>query len=351
MSETSTQKDTFNEKSKLFDIALKYTSGDIERAKLMVSGQYNDVKIIKGKFDIETIKTFGIFLIFINIPNTYIMNITTLIMQNDNTLQKASIFDSWKTYYTDLADFTQNETDNVLPSYDFNLHLSQSLENYDIYSAMEGDNLEDLTDMIKDIISKFHSVNAVICKISLDTASSLNLELANIPIEEPGSFAENREAEKPEDVHTDKLTEIESKSDYVISGRVIISPIKGKYINDIKVGEKIKVLLAGNDNISRHVAKSLKAVSEEDEILPINIRITEKIPMEKKGYYIYGLAAKNVLVRVVEEENVKIETEVAQKTTKSLKSEKSKSDSKMLIYIVMLVGLLFLVAFLILIIL
>jgi hypothetical protein len=351
MSETSTQKDTFSEKSRLLDIALKYTNGDMERAKLMVAGQYNDVKIIKGKFDIENVKVFGIFLVFVNVPNNYIMNITTLLMQNDNVIQKASIFDSWKTFYSDLADFTQSETDNALPSYDFNLHLSESLENYDIYSAIEQDNLEDLTDMIKDIISKFYSVNVIVCKLSLDAASSLNLELSNVPVEEPGTFTETHEPEKVEDVQTDKLTEIESRTDYVISGRVIISPIKGKYINDIKTGDKIKVLLTGNDNVSRNVAKTLNAMSEEDEILPITIRITEKIPMEKKGYYIYGLAAKNVLVRIVEEENVKIETEQAQKATKTLKSEKTKSDSKMIIYLVLMFGLLFLAAFLILIIL
>ena len=81
----------------------------------------------------------------------------------------------------------------------------------------------------------------------------------------------------------------------------------------------------------------------------INIRIVEKLPMDKKGYYIYGLAAKNVLVRIIEEENIKIETDTVQKTQKAVKNEKTKSDNKMILYIVLLVGLLFIILFFILI--
>ena len=40
----------------------------MERAKLMVSGQYDDVKIIKVKFDIKDKEIFGLLIVFINIP-------------------------------------------------------------------------------------------------------------------------------------------------------------------------------------------------------------------------------------------------------------------------------------------
>ncbi len=72
--------------------------------------------------------------------------------------------------------------------------------------------------------------------------------------------------------------------------------------------------------------------------------------MEKKGYYIYGLIAKNILVRVIEEEDVKIETDAVPKNTKSSKSEKNNSD-RTILYIVLLIGLLFLILLLIMIIL
>ncbi|MBN2039268.1 MAG: hypothetical protein JW864_04465 [Spirochaetes bacterium] len=347
MSDMTSPNDTFSEKSRLLDIALKYTNGDIERAKLMVSNQYNDVKIIKGKFDNEKERIFGIFLVFVNIPNTYIMNIAALILPSENVIAKASIFDSWKAFYADLAEFTKNEADNALPSYDFNKHVSESLQNYDIFSSLEGENLENLTEIITDIICKFYGLARLNCKINIDSSSSLSLETTGIPVEEPRKMVDNQDAARLDGDYSSKIKDIESKADYVINGRVIISPIKGKYINDIKTGEKIKILLTGEDQISFKVAKSLNALTEENEILPINIRIVEKFPMEKTGYYIYGLAAKNVLVRITEEENIKIETDSVPKVQKSTKSEKTKSDNKMILYIVMIIGLLFIIMFLI----
>ena len=41
------------------------------------------------------------------------------------------------------GEFTQREIENALPSYDFNKHYSDALQNYDIYSALEADNLDE----------------------------------------------------------------------------------------------------------------------------------------------------------------------------------------------------------------
>ena len=346
MSEISIPKDAFGEKTKLMSLALKYTNGDMERAKLMVSGQYDDVKIIKVKFDIKDKEIFGLMVVFINVPNRYIMRIDSFIQANENVIGKASIFDSWKAFYSDLKNFAKIEENNALPSYEFINYVANSLDSGgDVYSEVENDNLENLTRNIINIIKKFYSTTETNCKISLDNTNSLTMELANIPIEDNKN--NDKYSDQLDGEYTDKITALEAKAEYVLNGRIIISPIKGKHISEIKIGEKIKILLTSNESINKQVAKSLKALTEDNEILPISMRVTEKFPMEKRGYYIYGLIAKNVLVRIIEEEDVKIETDTVQKIAKSAKHEKSSPYNRSIIYIVLLTGVLFIIILLI----
>ncbi len=331
--------DSFNEKSKQIDIALKYTDGDMEKAKLMVSGQYKDVKIIKGKFSVEQSDVYGIFFIFINIPNRYIMNLNSLLMPDNTIVSKTNIFSNWKIFYTDFGDYIQKEGNNSLPSYDFITHLSDASSNYDIYTDIEYDSLEILTDKITDIICKYYSVSKVKCQIELDTSSSLVIESAGIPLEQPKGMNDNEDLDTEE---SQRMEQIEATADYVIDGRVIISPIRGVDINDVKSGEKIKVLLTCDDERTILILKKLSAISEDGEKLPITVRLKEKIPMGKSGFILYGLAAKNVLVRIIEEESVKIETGSIQKTTKT---EKKDSDSRIILYLSVLAGFIIILSF------
>jgi hypothetical protein len=347
MPENIAQQDAFSEKTKLLNIALKHTGGDMERAKFMVSGQYNDVKIIKVKFDIDEINIYGIVLIFINLPNRYIMHLDAILMSVDNIIARASIFDSWKTFYSDMINFAKKEDKIIVPSFNLTNHLIESFKNYDIYTNLESDNLEDLTDIMTDILRKFYSIGRVNCQLNIDNSNSLTLELSKIPIEDTNKVTNNENAGKVESEFAAKIEEIESKANILLNARIIISPIKGKHISNVQIGEKIKVILTGNDQVNKEIAKKLNVLTEDNQILPINMRVTEKFPMEKKGYYIYGLIAKNVLVRVIEEEDIKIEIDAIQKPQKAAKDNIKKRDNRTILYIVLLTGLLFIILFII----
>ena len=45
----SKQYDNISEKARKIETALKFTSGDMEKAKMMASGKLQDVVVIKGK--------------------------------------------------------------------------------------------------------------------------------------------------------------------------------------------------------------------------------------------------------------------------------------------------------------
>ncbi len=120
------------------------------------------------------------------------------------------------------------------------------------------------------------------------------------------------------------MREIEAQVEYVIPGSVIVSPVKGKYINDIKAGEKITVMLSGKDPVSDKIARMFNAITSDGQYLPVKARIKEKVPLSTGGFAIYALVAKNVLVKIIEEENVKIETD---------KQEQKKEESNEICYL------------------
>ncbi len=337
MSDEASNFDSLNEQTKLINTALKYTGGDVDKARLMVSGQYDDAAVIKGRLAIEPLDTYGMFYIFLNQVSRYLMNVNSVLSGKSTLYERAPIFNNWKNFYRESGKTVQQQDESIIGSYEFTNHLANSLEGYNIFEYVEEDNLDDISEIIREIIAKFFNNNDVQIQIAIDRTSSLAVELEDIPIETPQAPGVKQEAppEMPMGELDRKMNEIESQAEYVINGNVIVSPVKGKYVNDIKIGEKISVVLTDKDSISIKVAKMFNALTDEREYLPIKARMKAKVPMEGGGYILYGLVAKNVLIKIIEEENVKIEMEKVEK-----KPAESAPESRLVLYVAMLLGLL-----------
>ncbi len=335
MPDNDSQFSSLGEKTKLINSALKYTNGDVEKARMMVAGQFNDDVVLKGKFSIEQTGIYGIFIIFVNVVNRYVLNVNSLISNRKSLFDKARVNDNWKSFYVDFKDFVNNEGDSAISSYDFTNHLIDSLDGYDVFDEIKDKNIESLTGVLREIISKFKGMEKIQCQLNLEETNSLYLENEGIPIELPHED-EEIPAESTESSLEAKIENIEKQAEFIVEGRIIVSPVKGKYINDIKKGENIRVLFTNkDDNISLNIAKSQNAFSKEGDYLPVKARIKEKIPLEEGGFIIYAVVARNVLVKIVEEENVKIEMEALYRESKS-----EKGDGRTLLYLAILIGLL-----------
>ena len=101
------QFNSFGEKAKKIDMAMKYTNGDIDKAKAMVSGQYQDIIVVKCKFIVYNQDQSGIILGFFNTIEEYISNIDTIIFTSPDFFTKGRVFDDWKTLYGDFPHFKQ----------------------------------------------------------------------------------------------------------------------------------------------------------------------------------------------------------------------------------------------------
>ena len=345
MANDGSQFDSLGEKAQSINIALKYTRGNLDKAKQMVSGEYDDVRIIKGRFSIDSQFKHGAFMLFLNIASNYVMNVNIFVATVKSLFEKTRIFDPWKAFHSNFLESLKQEKEYAVDSYALNKHLSDSIVGYDIFQSVKDGNLDTVSIDIKDILGKFFKADQLVCQIDIEKTSSLAIDVAGIPIDVPPDLSAGKggESEKMSDTDLDKkMNDIERQAEHIIGGRVIVSPIRGKYINDVRVGDQIKILLSHKDDISLSIAKMLNALDSDEEFLPVKVRVKAKIPLDGGGFIIYGVVAKNILVKIVEEENVKIEM-----GADPVRVETGRRENTLLPYIVLLIGLILLLFFVI----
>ena len=333
----SEQYESLNERTRLIEISLKYTDGDMEKAKAMASGQYLDTVVVKSKFFMQKAGRSGMFLAFFNIRDEYISFVETVVVSNASIYDKSRIFDDWKILFGDINAFRQGN--DVVEIAGLNDRIIDEMVSRDIFPDVQGGNLDDLTKSSVLILRQVFGDQQVQCQVEIEPTSSLMMELGGVPLATPQTSEpapkEKQKEDIPETEFERRIRQIEEEANYVVDGASIVAPVKGKYINEIKVGEKIMVLLPNKDPVSRKVLNVLEAVDSDGRISPIKGRIKDKVPMEKGGVIIYALVAKGVLAKLVEEENVKIRMEDTE-----IDSGDPKSENRILI---LMASLLFLI--------
>ncbi len=331
------QYESLGEKTKLVDISLRYTAGDIEKAKAMASGQLQDITVIKAKFINGTKDESGLFLAFFNNIEDYISNITSATVTNGTLFEKIRIFEDWKSLYNQLKNISDEEESAELS--EFNDRLMSLFIEQDIFPHVNEKDIDRITVLVSEALNAILGPPKIQCQVEIGATSSLALDLAGIEIETPGTAHDDTDSSLKVPVEAavedERVAKIENEADYVVEGKAIVAPVKGKYINDISVGEKIKVLLTGNDVISEKVLNALNAFDESGGRYPVTGRVKAKIPMDKSGYIVYTLVAKGILAKIIEEENVKI---LIDKPVEE-GVEVAKVDNKLLFILAFVVGL------------
>jgi hypothetical protein len=292
-----------------------------------------DVTLVKGKFLIEENGYSGIFLAFFNFINEYIANVTSVISSKTALFDATNLADNWEKLYQDVMAYKQGT--DLLDSQNFTYFLIDSFVGYDVFPDVRDRNIDDLTGTLYEIIAKALNVGSVKCQIDFEFTSSLAMEMAGIVIDMPGG-GKSTAGDLPED---ERIKKIESGAKYIIDGVAVVAPVRGKSVNELNAGDKIKVLLPGKDLITEKILKLLNAYEVEGERLPITGRIKAKVPNDQGGFILYAVVAKGVLAKIYEEENVKI---MIEQPSGEIKTEKLRKD-KWVIYIMgIIVGLIIL---------
>jgi hypothetical protein len=349
----ATNQSNIGEKAKKIEIALKFTNGDMDKAKLMASGNMFDVIVVKGKFVVADQDKSGFFLAYFNIIDEYIAAIKTVVVSNSSIFTRIRIFDEWRSHYKNMLAYEKGE--DIINSEKFNNDLLGSFIKTDVFPDVQKQNLDYLSAAIPDMIKESFASSNVKCQIDLEQTSSLELVLAGIEVMIPVAEEEPSE-ESPEAAPSDgksvpdspfgkKLAEIESKAQFVVEGCCVLSPVKGKLIAEVTPGERIYVVLPAKDSVTSRILDAYKARNSEGAPLPVVGRIMEKIPNElTKGFILYVLVAKGIYAKIVEEENMKIQTELTAMSSKSISDAGEESGSKYLNWILYIVFTLLIIA-------
>lgn len=325
----ATNQSSIGEKAKRIEISLKFTNGDMEKAKLMASGGMFDVTTVKGKFIVADQDISGFFLAYFNTVGEYIAAIKSVVVSNNSIFSRIRIFDDWKALYKNILAYQKGS--DIVDSEKFNNDLLGSFIRVDVFPDVQKENLDYLSSVIPDMIKSSFGSSNVKCQLDLEQTSSLELVLMGIEIMVPPAEDETKEEEPQaaaaqENPFDKKLTDIESKAQFIVDGCCILSPVKGKLIAEITPGERIYVVLPSKDPVSQKILDAYKARNPDGSPLPIIGRVMEKVPNENaKGYMMYILVAKGIYAKVSEEENVKIQTEL---TASALKDDKDADELK-----------------------
>lgn len=312
------QSDSVSEKAKKIETALKYTAGDMEKAKFMAAGKLQDVVAVKGKFVIPDHSQSGAFIAFINIAQEYIASVKSVLTTNTATYSRIRIFDDWKSLYKNIQAYETGS--DASDSGMVTGSLLDLMIKRDVFPDVQKMNLEYLSVALQDMIKEIFKSDKAKCQVDLEKTSSMDVELIGIEIMVPDASApqeaprESSEQEMKKTADTPfrkKLTEIESKASFIVEGCCILSPVKGKPISEVSSGERILVSLTSGDPVSEKIIDAYKARDHEGKPLPVIGRVIEIVSNEEsKGVILYVLVAKGIYAKILEEEPVRIQTEM-----------------------------------------
>ena len=326
---------SIGEKAKRIEISLRFTDGDTEKAKLMASGGLADITAVKGKFLVADQDISGFFLAFFNVAGEYIAAIKSVVVSNNSIFSRIRIFDDWKSHYKNIVAYQKGE--DKIDSEKFDSDMLGSFINVDIFPDVQKENLDYISSTVPDLIKASFNSSSVKCQIDLEKTSSLELVLMGIDIMVPspgedkqGDGRESEGKSVPETAFEKKLADIESRAQFVVEGNCVLSPVRGKLIADISSGERIYVLLPSKDSVSQKILDAYKARNADGSPLPVIGRVMEKIPNETtKGCILYVLVAKGIYAKIIEEENVKIQTELSAAPVKGERVVEDVPDKKL----------------------
>ena len=327
------QYDNVSEKTRKIEIALKFAGGSMEKAKLMAAGKLLDVVAIKGKFVIPEENLSGAFLVFINIAQEYIAAIESVMTANTSVYSKIRIFDDWKSLYKNIHAYETGS--DVADSGKLKENMMEALIKQDVFPDVQKMNLEFLSLSLQEILKGIFGSDQLKSQVDLEKTNSMELELTGVDIMVPESLTvqETEAAQEtkkvPETAFRKKLGDIESRASYIVEGCCVLSPVRGKSIGEVTTGERILVSLTSGDMVSERIIDAYKARDHEGKPLPVVGRIVEIVPNEEgKGVILYVLVAKGIFAKIIEEENVRIQTEMTKVAAENGEAEEEAVGSR-----------------------
>jgi len=298
------------EQTKKLDIATYYTHNDFELAKKMVTGSYKDLYVLKINFTSSSV--YGAIIVFYNHILNYIVHLHGIVSKSFS-IQDIKPSAKWKIFEKDIVDIVKkNEHDSVL--------TNQSLDSFskgftvqignEIKKFLENDDSIQLVYILQKlaqdtlgfqnvkVLSDYEEISSV--DMELFSLSSKKINLKKIQAKEK---QENEAKENPQDKNSLNGKAVK----LLLQAALVLSPIKGLSISELKVNDRIKIKLIDKNPKAKSVLTAFKAIDEEGNQKPIPARIISIDYSKSDGYKINAIIAKGIFAEIYEEEeNIKV---------------------------------------------
>ncbi|HOP63646.1 MAG TPA: hypothetical protein PK358_03850 [Spirochaetota bacterium] len=308
--ELETAATNFSEQAKKLQIALYYTHNDEEKSKKMLNDTYRDLVVLKGRFSSASV--YGAFIIFVNSVYLKVVNSFFIVSRSFELADLKTSID-WRNFEKQLDDVQKKGGGDDIFAAQVKENIARNL------------NFQELTKLFKlielnDAIAVNHSFQKFLSdvtgfqniELSLDyeTSTSLAMEIhsitgAKIP---PAELARGQGEEKAaQEVKIEKVDDsLEGKEiKLMLNGALILSPIKGKDIAKLTIGDRIMISIIDKNPRAVDVAKAFNAYDSEGKIKPIPGRI---VSIKRDDcLHVMAIVAKGIYMKIVEEEdNIKV---------------------------------------------
>jgi hypothetical protein len=298
--------------TKKLDIAMFFTNGDEDRAKQMLAGNLEDVCVIKGRF--SSTQSFGAFIAFFN---RYYLTLNSVypVITDSFELKDIKTSGSWKNFEKDLMNFiSKNSYDDVLSKQFKSVFITSFTVNFatELKKLLDEKIEVDINRVFQRMTQERMGLQGVNMMIDSEYISSLDMEIDSLTSRKMVDYRQRKDDIKEGEVDIEVDTDDDKEAlkgkevKLLLRGSLILSPINGRDIGLLVVGDRLKVRIADVHPRAVQVAKAFNAYTE-DGIQPIAGRIVFMRRRVDGGYTIFVAIAKGIYVKIEEtEENIKV---------------------------------------------
>ncbi len=334
-SDLETAANTLSEQTKKLQIALYYTFGDDDKAKKMVNGTYLDLYVIKGKFSSSSL--YGAFIVFLNTTYLRVASSYAMISKSFDVSDIKSNQD-WRNFEKQLVEMSKKSgyDESMTSKIKDSMNKALTIQEITKFSKLiEQDDGIAVNHYFQKFISDVMGFQNVELSVDYEKISSISMELNSITSQKMSSAPEPvKETPSEQNIIVEKLEDpLEGKEvKLVLNGALILSPIKGKEIAELAIGDRIMISIIDKSPKANDLLKAFNALKEDGTAKPIAGRIVSI--KHTTDYKIFAIVAKGIYLKIVEEEEfIKVAMDPAYYNTQSGTEEEDSKKNRITMFI------------------
>ncbi len=325
---------SLSEQTKKYQIALHYTLGDEEKAKKILNGTYQDLFVIKGKFSSSSL--YGAFIIFLNpsylrIPSFYCVVSRSFDISDIKTNQDWRNFEKLIVEVSKKTGFDEAMTAKLK---DTAIKAFTIPEITIVARLIEQDDGIAVNHNFQKFISDITGYQNVELSVDYERINSISMELNSIVSTKISDAPAVPKEKQSEDIQIEKLDDpLEGKEvKLILNGALILSPIKGKDISELAIGDRIMISIIDKSPKATDVLKAFNAFRDDGSAKPIAGRIVSI--KHATDYKIFAIVAKGIYIKIVEEEDfIKVAMDPAYYNNQNSSDEAETKKNRMMMLI------------------